>query len=293
MSVLVVGRGGQVARALQRAGARQAIDIDFLGRPELDLEHPDTLATLIAARKSRMIINAAGFTAVDAAQAQSERAYAINAIGAEAVALVAAEAGIPFVHLSTDYVFGGDKGAPYNEEDAPAPRNVYGASKFEGEQRIRAVNPAALIVRTAWIYGEIGKNFVTAMLAGARTRDEIVVVADQIGCPTYADDLGDALLTIAKAGGAQPGIYHCAGEGQASWALFASELFDLSRACGGPFARVVSVNSKTYGAPATRPSDSRLNCSKIGATYGVFMRPWREGLRDCVNTLAHHNWRLE
>jgi len=293
VKLLIVGREGQVARALARGAASQGLDAIAIGRPQLDLEKPETIAPIVAASAPDIVINAAAFTAVDQAESEHDRAFAINARGAEVVALAAAQVGAPILHVSTDYVFEGDKNAPYVEDDAAAPKSVYGASKFEGEQRVRAANISAVIIRTAWIHDSQGRNFVRTMLRLARTRTEIPVVEGQLGCPTYAADLAEALLAIAGQKAARPGIYHCAGTGETTWAGLAEEVFALSRSRAGPSARVIPIPSDGNPTLAPRPANSRLDCSKLAEEYGVRMRPWREALVDCVDAIAASGWRVE
>lgn len=293
MKVLVVGRQGQVARALVRRAPKHGVEVVAVGRPSLDLERPDTIASTIAASAPDIVINAAAFTAVDAAETKRERAFAVNAVGAEALALAAAEAGAGIVHLSTDYVFAGDKSSAYNEDDPTDPKTVYGASKLEGEARVRAANPRSVIVRTAWVYDAEGQNFVRTMLRLARTRDQISVVRDQVGCPTYADDLADSLLAIVRQNADRAGLYHCTGSGETSWAGFAEEVFRLSRARGGPSARVLPIPTIEYPTPARRPANSRLDCAKLAAHYDVRMRSWQDALTDCIDAIVEDGWRVE
>ncbi len=292
MKLLIVGREGQVARALMRCAARHGIEATAAGRPQIDLERPTTIAAAFAASAPDVVINAAAFTAVDQAESERGRAFAVNAIGAQAVALAAAEADASIVHLSTDYVFAGDKPSAYVEGDPTNPKGVYGASKLEGEQRVRAANPRSVIVRTAWVYDADGHNFVRTMLRLALARAEISVVQDQLGCPTYADDLADGLLTIAKCNANHVGVYHCAGAGETSWAGFAEEIFRLSRARGGPSARIAPISTNEYPRPAARPANSRLDCAKIAADYDVRMRAWQDALADCIDTIATKGWKV-
>lgn len=287
MTILVIGKHGQVARALARAG-----DVTVLGRPELDLENAAATRATIAAMRPSVVINAAAYTAVDKAEDERDRAFAINAVGAEAVAQAANDVGAPIIHVSTDYVFSGDKAAPYLETDSTGPTGVYGASKLEGEQRVLAANARAIIVRTAWVFDAQGANFVRTMLRLAKARDQINVVADQHGCPTFAGDLAAALRTIAERPDT-PGVFHCAGSGETTWADFAREIFAQSKALGGPSAEVVSINADQYPTRARRPANSRLNCEKLASTYGVRMRPWQAALAVCMDEIAAGGWRVE
>lgn len=292
MTILVIGSRGQLARALVRCAARRDLALQTLGRPEIDLADPECLYAAIVERGPSVVINAAAFTAVDNAEEQREQAFRINAYGAEAAAKAAAASGAGHIQVSTDYVFAGDKPAPYAEEDEPAPRSAYGASKLLGEQLSLAAHKHARVVRTAWVFDASGANFVRTMLRLARSREQVSVVSDQVGCPTYADDLANALLTIAS-GKQLGGVFHCAGHGAVSWADFARAIFDGSRRRGGPTADVVSIPSSDYPTRAARPSNSRLDCSKLAAAYSVAMRPWQESLADCLDEISAGGWSVE
>lgn len=289
MKVLVVGRSGQVARALARRARVRAIALNTVGRPEVDLERPATVTAAIRERKPDLVVNVAAYTRVDAAESDRDRAFAVNAIGAGAVADACAAFDAPLIQVSTDYVFDGAAKAPYVETDQANPRTVYGASKLEGESLVVRVQPKSVILRTAWVYDATGENFVRTMLRLAETRDEVSVVNDQHGRPTFADDLADAILSVAE-GPHRYGVYHCTAAGEATWAEFAREVFALSRARGGPFANVRPIASSAYPTPAARPANSRLLCDKLAADYGVGIRSWREGLTACIDQIAATGW---
>lgn len=199
------------------------------------------------------------------------------------------------IQISTDYVFDGAKPQPYVETDATAPATVYGRSKLEGEQRVLAANPRAVVLRTSWVYAAEGSNFVRTMLRLAKTQDQINVVCDQVGCPTFAGDLGEAILKVADSIGdvGRFGVYHCAGSGETNWADLAKETFALSALRGGPSARVIPIAGRDYSTRAARPANSRLNCSKLADDYGVHLRPWREALAACLDDIAADGWRVE
>lgn len=289
MSILVAGRTGQVARALAQRAAQRGLPLIALGRPELDLENTANLANTLRGHAPRVVINAAAYTAVDKSEDDAGRAFAINAAGAEAVARAAADLGAAFIQVSTDYVFAGDKPELYDEEDATGPTGVYGASKLAGERAVATAHPGSIIVRTAWVYDGAGANFVRTMLRIATTRDEVSVVSDQMGCPTYASDLADALLTIAQTP-TTPGVFHCAGAGETNWADFAHAIFEEAGTRGGPTATVTRISTAEYPTRAKRPANSRLNCAKLGRVYGVRMRPWREALAACIDEVAAAGW---
>jgi dTDP-4-dehydrorhamnose reductase len=287
MKMLVIGSSGQVARALQ-AGVG-GITVVTVGRPDLDLEQPDTLVRAIAAHAPDIVASVGAHTAVDLAESEPEKAHRINALGPEAVARACAARGLPVIHVSTDYVFAGDKPAPYVETDPTEPRTVYGRTKLEGEQRVAAAAPQHVILRTAWVYSDTGKNFPRTMLRLAKTRPELGVVADQHGCPTYAPDLAGAIHAVALRigeGGGVWGVFHAAGQGETTWRGFAEDVFALSARRGGPVAQVKPLTTAEYPTPAHRPANSRLDCSRLATAYGVRLRPWREALADCMARIA-------
>src|SRR6266446_7213311 len=209
-------------------------------------------------------LRAAAYTAVDQAEKEPEAAMAVNAGGAMAVAKAARTLGVPLVHLSTDYVFDGSKSVPYNEEDPVAPANVYGASKLAGEQAVTAATRDHVIVRTAWVYSPYSKNFVRTMLTLAQNRDEVSVVADQYGCPTYAHDIAVGIVAIGRNLLDRPqyeqlrGIFHLACAGETNWAGFASAIFESLRLLGRRVPKVTPITSAQYPIPARRPANSRL-----------------------------------
>jgi dTDP-4-dehydrorhamnose reductase len=288
VSVLVVGSSGQVAQSLVEAAGRSGAQIKAIGRPALDITSETAVVRAIAEARPSLVINAAAHTAVDLAESEPEQARAVNAVAPGWIAREAAKAGAPVIHISTDYVYDGAKPSPYLESDATAPLGVYGASKLEGERRVAAENPRHLILRTAWVHSPFGKNFVKTMLKLAAGRPEVGVVADQIGSPTYAPDMAEALLAIAArlGEGAQHwGVFHIAAPDEAVWADVAEAAFASSRKRGGPAASVKRITTAEYPTPAKRPANSRLNTDKLAAAYGVRLRAWREGVDACVERL--------
>lgn len=292
LRVAVTGCHGQVVRSLTERADANAAQVIPLGRPELDLERPDTIAKAIEAVKPDVVVSAAAYTAVDLAESEPATASLINEIGAAHVARVAALLSVPIVHLSTDYVFDGAKIGPYCEDDPTGPTGVYGRTKLAGEQALRLAHPNYAILRTAWVYSPFGKNFVRTMLAIAAKQDMISVVDDQIGNPTAALDIADGVLTVARnlaerAGEAQlRGVFHMAGEGNATWAEFARAIFETSRQAGGPFADVKAISTAEYPTPARRPANSQLNCTKLATLHGVRLPHWRGSLSQCVARLV-------
>jgi len=284
--VLVVGRQGQVARALSQAPWPSGIRLSCRGREAIDLADPPAASAAVRGLRPDLVINAAAFTAVDLAESESEAAFAINRDGAGALARACAEIGIPLVHLSTDYVFDGCKSGPYVEQDPVNPLSVYGASKEAGEQAVRAALPAHLILRTSWVYAPQGKNFVLSMLARATQDSELRIVDDQQGCPTAAAEIARAIVAASGrllAGTGVFGTFHFCGAGSTSWHGFARAIFDLA---GGPQPRLKAIPSSEYPTPARRPANSGLDAGKFHRLYGIVARPWRESLADCLAEIA-------
>lgn len=276
MKLLVIGRQGQLARAL----AARANDVTVLARPEIDLARPDTLTAPILAARPDAIVNAAAYTAVDRAEEEPALADAVNGMAPGVIAAAAATLGVPFVHVSTDYVFAGDAARPYREDDPVAPQGAYGRSKAAGEAAVAASGADHAIVRTAWVYAAQGSNFLRTMLRLARDRDEVRVVSDQQGSPTLADDLADGILAMLArwpAAGLRR-TYHLTNSGSTSWAGFAEAIFAEAARHGLPAARVVPIATADYPTPARRPAMSVLDGSRLAADFGLAPRPWREAL---------------
>ena len=289
-TILVAGQTGQVARSIAMTGAQSNVRLITVGRPDLDLMSEASILAAMDQYAPDLVINAAAYTAVDQAESEEDVAFAVNATGPGQLAAAAAERGVPIIHISTDYVFDGSKDAPYAETEPVAPLGVYGRSKLAGEQKVAAANPAHLILRTAWVYSPFGKNFVKTMLRVANGRDELGVVHDQIGNPTSARDIADAILQVAgqvleDPARLTPGIYHMSATGSASWAEFAEYIFQTSEALGGPVARVNRITSAEYPTPVKRPANSRLDCSKLAETFGVRLPDWKDSTRECVEQL--------
>jgi len=286
--ILVFGRTGQVARELALRGAATGRALRFAGRETLDLAVPDKVDDLIAAVAPRAVINAAAYTAVDRAEREPDAAYALNRDAPAAIAAACAARGLPLVHFSTDYVFDGELDRPYVETDPTGPTSVYGASKLAGELAVTATGGAAITLRTAWVYSAHGTNFLKTMLALATRRDEVSVVADQIGRPTWARDCAEVALLAIDALAADPalaGIYHLSGAGDASWADLAKAVFTESARRGGPTALVRPITTAEYPTPARRPANSRLDCGKIEAALAWRRRPWRDSLAECMTEM--------
>lgn len=291
MRLIVIGREGQVARALAERVSSHGVTAVLLGRPQLDLADPSGIEDLLAEAGGDLIVNAAAYTAVDQAESEPDLATAINGVGAGVLAGVAASLGVPIIHLSTDYVFDGTADRPYREDDEPCPLGVYGSSKLLGEQAVASEAPNHAILRTAWVYSPFGRNFVKTMLRLAREREEIAVVADQHGSPTSALDIADGIIAVSHNLLARPdetdlrGLFHMTGSGFTTWADFASEIFRQSAHFGGPVARVRQIATEDFPTPARRPANSRLDCSKLAQIHGVALPVWQTSLKLCVRRL--------
>lgn len=291
MKIVVTGREGQVVQSLlEKAVPRPDLEVIALGRPELDLIKPDTVRSAIEAIKPDLVVSASAYTAVDLAEDEQELAFAVNAIGAEAVAEAAKNCGVPVIHLSTDYVFAGDADEPYAETDVTGPRSVYGRSKLEGERLVAHANPRHIILRTAWVYSPFGKNFVKTMLKLAETRDALSVVSDQWGNPTSALDIADAIIQVADHLAATPDfsaycVYHLAGTGDTNWSGFARAIFDESARLGGPTATVTDIATADYPTKAVRPMNSRLSTEKFQAAFGWSPPHWEASLAQVMKRL--------
>jgi len=285
MRIAVTGRNGQVATSLlEKAAAYPQHEVIALGRPAFDLEDPASVRRALTEAKPDLIVNAAAFTAVDKAEQEEALAFAVNATGAGAAAEAAAKLAIPFIHLSTDYVYPGDKASAYVETDATGPLGAYGRSKLAGEDAVKAAHPSPLIFRTAWVYSPFGANFVKTMLRIGKDRPVLSVVDDQHGNPTSALDIADAILRIAlqaRAGG----TYHLAGEGSVTWCGFARKIFSVSKALGGPSPEVKAITTAEYPTPARRPANSRLSTAAFAAHFGFRLRPWEEATAETVSRL--------
>jgi dTDP-4-dehydrorhamnose reductase len=293
MKVLVVGAKGQLARSLMcMAASENGIELVALGRPELDLLNRDTLARAVDAINPAIVINSAAYTAVDRAEAEPDIAFAVNCDGAAIVSELTAQRKLPLIHISTDYVFDGTKTGFYLETDPANPGTVYGRSKLAGEVRVAAANPHHIILRTSWLYSPYGHNFIKTILRLAGERFELRVVADQYGNPTYAPDLASAILAIVRQllqgdEQLQPwGLYHAAGAEATTWHQLAEFAIRTAAQYGWRSVPVRAVTSSEYPTPARRPADSRLDCSKLAAVFGLRLPPWTDGARRCVAQLC-------
>jgi dTDP-4-dehydrorhamnose reductase len=288
--ILIVGKSGQLGRCLRNSAASRNRPVIAAGRPELDLETGNGIDRVIAAVEPSAIVNAAAYTAVDKAEAEPERAFGINCAGAALLADAAARRGIPFVQISTDYVFDGNNPASYREDDVAAPLNVYGASKLAGEMAVLRACPRAAVIRTSWVYSPYGTNFVRTMLRLSETQPMVRVVDDQRGRPTSAADLAEAVLVIAERlqsanGRDNAGTYHLAGEGETSWHGFAAAIFASLARRGRRVPGLQAITTAEYPTPARRPQNSCLDTSKAERIFGVQLPSWRFSLEACLDQL--------
>jgi dTDP-4-dehydrorhamnose reductase len=282
MRLLVFGRSGQLARELARR-APPEMRLTLLDRAVADLSDPDACAAALAAHPADAVIIAAAYTGVDKAEAEPELAHQVNAEAPGAIARAAAARGLPLCHVSTDYVFGGHGTAPRAPGDPTGPLNVYGASKLAGEEAVRAAGGPHAVLRTSWVFSAHGANFVKTMLRLAQSRDRLQVVGDQVGGPTPAAAIADALLVLARrlAEGQTGGTYHFSGTPEVSWASFAREIF----ARAGHAVEVTEIPTADYPTPARRPLNSRLDCSALQREFGIARPDWRAGLEAVLADL--------
>lgn len=278
MTLLVLGKSGQVAQELQRQA-----DVIALGRNDCDLMLPGQARAAIQDLAPIAVINAAAYTAVDKAEDDLEAAERLNAEAPSEMALICAERDIPFLHISTDYVFDGAGQAPWREDDSTAPINAYGRTKHAGEVAVRAAGGRHVILRTSWVFSAHGTNFLKTMLRLSETRSALSVVADQIGGPTPARDIAAAVLIMARGlqNGHGGGTYHFSGQPSVSWAAFAREIF----AQDGQQVLVSDIPTSDYPTPAKRPLNSRLDCTKIKAEFGISAPDWKAGVATVLKDL--------
>ena len=285
LKILISGKTGQVALELQKhlGGLGQLI---VLGRNDLDLSKPEQIRAQVRAHRPDLIINAAAHTAVDLAESEPELAFAINGVAPGVFAEEAAALGIPLIHYSTDYVFDGNKPAPYTEDDTPNPLGVYGKSKLAGERAIAATGAEHLILRTSWVYSTHGKNFLLTMQRLLQERPELRVVADQIGAPTWAGTIARSTrLLIERWQAAEAGawgVYHLTAQGETSWFGFTQAIAEHLSAQGKPCATLEPIPASAYPTPAARPQNSRLDCSRLEREWQVAQPTWQNALRECL-----------
>lgn len=289
--IIVLGKNGQVGKALTRLLGARAIAADSHTINLLMHDFPARLDMLAAGHTVTALINAAAYTAVDQAEHEPEPAMRINGHSVGLLADWCRKRGAAFVHYSTDYVFNGTGSEPHHEGELPEPINTYGRSKLLGEQLAASSGANHLIFRTSWVYDDTGRNFFTTMRRLFREREEIKVVADQVGAPTYATHLAQATLAALENAKAQEefpsGIYHLCGSGEASWYDFAKDILALAsrHESGIKCYSIQPITTKEYPTPARRPLNSRLDCSKAKETFGIALPHWKDGLNECYESI--------
>ena len=290
--VLVIGAGGQLARALARHRELDSHPIVCRGRPDIDLSDPPALQRFCAELSPVAVVNAGAYNAVDAAEKDAATAFAVNADGPGELARLCENRQIPLVHVSTDYVFDGMSRTPYKESDLVAPLGVYGLSKARGEEAVRERCTRHVILRTAWLYGTDASNFLTTMLHLGAEREELRMVDDQYSAPTWSADVARAIISILLgcSGGQRKawGTYHLTGGGMATRYSFASEIFRLAAMAGRKVPCLSPISSTEYGAPARRPAYSVLDNQKIKTTFDIRLPAWQDSLAQCMGQFFTH-----
>lgn len=291
MKLLIIGVTGQVASSLLEAKSKIIDEVVAFGLPELDISDASSIRAAFDRERPDIVVNAAAYNAVDKAEEESELALVINRNGPLMLAENCLRLDIPLIHISTDYVFDGTNSSAYVESDLVAPLGVYGRSKSEGDEAVMSTTPKHIILRTAWVYSPFGNNFVKTMLRLAQTHDELSVVDDQHGSPSYAPHIAEGIMVIIEelAHNVSPdelwGIYHMAGSGDTTWYGFASEIFARLHQFNGQSVKLSPISTAQYPTQAKRPANSRLDCSKLQATFGIRLPDWRDGTAECVKRL--------
>jgi dTDP-4-dehydrorhamnose reductase len=292
--IAIIGSNGQLGWELVRRAGSRGMNVMALDYPEIDITKPASIASCIGSGEIDITINAAAYTAVDKAESEPEAAFAVNRGGPAHLADRCRKHKIPLIHVSTDYVFDGTKLGAYVEQDPVAPMGIYGQSKAAGEAEVRNRLSEHVIVRTAWLCGIHGHNFVKTMLKLGRKKDTLRVISDQFGCPTFAADLAEAILEVVRqvesSQSVNWGTYHYCGAGKTTWHGFAAAIFKIARPYEN-FAvkNVVPISTAEHPTQAKRPANSVLDCSKIKKHFGIQRRPWREGLSTMIRQLYELN----
>lgn len=282
VKVLVTGKNGQLGSELQELAHNYPnYNIVFVDREEMDLSNPDQIFEVLDAQKPEIIVSAGAYTAVDKAESDQELCDAVNHIAVKTIGAWAADNNANVIHISTDYVFDGTSETPLKETDEPDPINVYGLTKLHGEQALRASSANHVIIRTAWVYSTYGANFVKTMIRLMSEREEIGVVADQIGTPTYARDLAKAIMQIIEAPEFVQGVFHYSNEGKISWHDFATAIKEIK----GFSTKVNAIGSDAFPTPAKRPNFSLLDKTKIKEVYKVSVPDWKTSLEEMLAKL--------
>jgi len=291
MKILVTGSKGQLGTELMLQGSEIGHGMTGYDIPELDISDEKKISDIISNGHFDIVINAAAYTAVDLAETEPDKAESVNAKGPENISKACNKTKTPLIHVSTDYVFNGSKKEPYTEKDLPDPIGVYGTTKFNGEKAVKKILKHHIIVRTAWVYGIHGKNFVKTMINLGKDRDELRVVSDQTGCPTDSFDLAAALLTAAEKAVNDNkadiwGTYHFCGSGKTTWHGFAEAIFEEAKKYEAlRVKKVHAITTEEYPTPAKRPMNSVLDCKKFSETFSVSIPEWRQSLNRMIKRL--------
>ncbi len=281
-TILVTGSNGQLGKEIKQLESDYPeFRFIFLSREDLPIHHFELVRNFFKGYSPQFLINCAAYTAVDKAESEKDRAFQVNGEAVGVLAAVCKEYGTKFIHISTDYVFDGNGTAPYTPESATNPQSVYGASKLQGEQEAMRYNPDSMIIRTSWVYSEFGKNFVKTMLKLMSEREELNVVSDQVGSPTYAADLAAVIMQVIASGKWIPGMYHFSNAGVISWYDFALAIKELT----GKSCRVNPIPSSQYPTPAKRPAYSVMDTSRIFSNFGLTPKNWKDSLQVCLKNL--------
>lgn len=284
IKILVSGSNGQLGSELKELASRfPSTDFIFLGRNQLSISDSDALQTIFQQHQPNYFINCAAYTAVDKAEEEKEAAFEINGRAVGSIAELCRQNNCRFIHISTDYVFNGKGQAPLKETDKVDPVNAYGESKLAGEQLALKHNPDVIVIRTSWVYSYYGKNFVKTMMRLMKEKESIGVVSDQIGSPTYAADLAEAILEIIRSGKWMPGIYNYSNEGTISWFDFAREIKTLIKSS----CVVNPLTTSQFPTPAKRPAYSVLDKTKIQTTYHIKLKDWKDSLKVCIEKIMN------
>jgi dTDP-4-dehydrorhamnose reductase len=292
MRLIIIGSNGQLGWELCKQAKDRGLAFIPLDLPEFDITDKSAVFDTVTRSNADIVINAAAYTAVDKAESEPELAFAVNRDGPSYLSSVCAKAHIPLIHVSTDYVFDGCKKGPYLETDPVVPIGVYGKSKAEGEAEVRHNLNEHIIIRTSWLCGVHGNNFVKTMLRLGREREELRVVDDQHGCPTFAADLAEAILTIAslidKGKNISWGTYHYCGAGSTTWYGFASKIFELAKGYDTlKLKKLIPITTSEYPTPAKRPANSVLDCSLLEQEFNICPSRWEESLANMLNSYFH------
>lgn len=290
MRILVTGKKGQLLSAIRAVNNLNDLELITLGKPDFDLCFPDKLSSEIEKISPDLVISAAAYTAVDNAETERQKAKLINEIAPKKIAIACKKIGAPLIHISTDCVFSGEKELPYIETDIAEPINYYGQTKLNGEQEIINLLDDYVILRTSWVFSEFGSNFVTSMLKLGAQNDEIRIVNDQFGNPTYAPELAKAILKIAKVKhknklATLSGVFHITGNGSVSRFQWGEKIFETKKNHDFNNVKVYPIPTSEYPTPAIRPKNAILNCNKLESVYGIRLNSWQLSLKECIDKI--------